>query len=409
MAWWPPLLGLGLFFLLYRYHWPHEWPQIAQAVLGIGLYATPPLLWEILCHTRDSRPHVRKRYGKTDWLRVGVKQIGLTVALALIGFGYWLFPVYTDTFYGPYFEVILHAIPWVVPLMPIYIWWTDRRMAEPKDGLYQWGALCLGQMHHVHWPSLANFWRGWLVKAYFLPMMFIFLLGHFQGVRTPPADGADIFTWYHWLLSFLFLVDVLGGCAGYMLTFKAADTHIRTAEPTMLGWVAAVICYNPFWGLFGSQYFAYSHGFGWERWLRDAPDPLIWAWAGLCLGLIFIYTWATVSFGVRFSNLTYRGLISHGPYQLSRHPAYVSKNLFWWLTALPFVTQTHDPALAIKSTILLLGVSGIYYLRAKTEERHLLRYPEYQAYYSWMDRYGIWDAPLHKLGSRISRAMRWRA
>ena len=34
-------------------------------------------------------------------------------------------------------------------------------------------------------------------------------------------------------------------------------------------------------------------------------------------------------------------------------------------------------------------VSGIYYWRAKTEERHLGMDPEYQAYSAWMTRYGV--------------------
>ena len=36
----------------------------------------------------------------------------------------------------------------------------------------------------------------------------------------------------------------------------------------------------------------------------------------------------------------------------------------------------------------MAAVSGVYYLRAKTEERHLGLDPDYVAYSDWMDRNG---------------------
>jgi hypothetical protein len=59
------------------------------------------------------------------------------------------------------------------------------------------------------------------------------------------------------------------------------------------------------------------------------------AWLVLLTG---IYAWATVAFGFRFSNLTHRGILTHGPYAWTKHPAYVSKNLFWWCAVLPFLS-----------------------------------------------------------------------
>ncbi len=56
--------------------------------------------------------------------------------------------------------------------------------------------------------------------------------------------------------------------------------------------------------------------------------------------LTAIYAWATLAFGIRFSNLTYRGVLTNGPYRFTRHPAYVSKNLFWWLSVLPFMVSS---------------------------------------------------------------------
>ena len=38
---------------------------------------------------------------------------------------------------------------------------------------------------------------------------------------------------------------------------------------------------------------------------------------------------------------------------------------------------------AMRNTILLAAVSGVYYWRAKTEEKHLLADPAYAAYWNW--------------------------
>ena len=86
-----------------------------------------------------------------------------------------------------------------------------------------------------------------------------------------------------------------------------------------------------------------------------------------------VYAWATVAFGLRFSNLTYRGVITHGPYRFTRHPAYLSKNLFWWSASLPFLVTDGGPVEAIRNVVGLSLVSAIYYWRARTEEPRISR------------------------------------
>lgn len=394
---WPPFIGIALYFFIYINGWPKHWQNEFQALLAIGLYALPCLLWEFINHTLATRSTTRKATKLDDVLRVLIKQIGLMTTFGIIVFGYWLLPVYNDKFYSPYFMVLIQAAAGVLLITPFYLWWVDRRQAQPKDGLYQWGAVIIFQFKDVDWKEIANYWRGWLVKAYFLPMMFVFLLGHFNGFISLPGDKATLFNWFYWCISLLFMIDVIGGCAGYMLALKATDTHIRTAEPTMFGWVVAIVCYNPFWGVVGNNYFAYDNGHKWSKWLADAPMTIIAPWAGVCLLLLLTYTLATMAFGVRFSNLTYRGLISHGPYRLTKHPAYFCKNLFWWLTAVPFVATAGGWVAAVQASIMLLMVNGLYYLRAKTEERHLRRYPEYQEYYDWMNENALIDKRLKRV------------
>ena len=111
-------------------------------------------------------------------------------------------------------------------------------------------------------------------------------------------------------------------------------------------------------------------------------------WGVVLVVLTAIYAWATVAFGIRFSNLTHRGILTNGPYAWTRHPAYVSKNLFWWLSALPFLATTGSYVDMIRNTAILAMVSGVYYWRARTEEQHLSEDPAYVDYSAWMDRNG---------------------
>ena len=138
------------------------------------------------------------------------------------------------------------------------------------------------------------------------------------------------------------------------------------------------MCYWPFWGvLFYQFFFKYDSGQQWMKFFETGS--FIWyAWFIAIIGLEFLYALATVAGGIRFSNLTYRGLWNTGPYRWTKHPAYVFKNLSWWLISMPFMQTGWQNAL--RASLLLLGVNIIYYLRAKTEERHLSHYPEYEAY-----------------------------
>jgi steroid 5-alpha reductase family enzyme len=90
-------------------------------------------------------------------------------------------------------------------------------------------------------------------------------------------------------------------------------------------------------------------------------------------------------------------VLTGGPYRLTRHPAYVSKNLFWWSSTLPFFATTHLWSDMVRNTVLMAGVSAVYWWRGCTEARHLAAEdPKYRAYSRWARRH----AP-------VTRALIW--
>jgi protein-S-isoprenylcysteine O-methyltransferase Ste14 len=230
--------------------------------------------------------------------------------------------------------------------------------------------------------------RCWAIKGFFLALMISFLPGNWMLVIQPERSAImnGPLNLALWLGCLTFMVDVTFATAGYMLTMKPLDAHIRSANPLTAAWVAALICYPPFNA--GAPLDYHQGSAEWTYWLDGFP--LIGAGYGFAIvALHIVYAWATVAFGIRFSNLTHRGIITHGPYAWTKHPAYISKNLFWWLTALPFLSVSGSLTDMVRNSAMLAMVSGIYLWRAKTEERHLMADPAYRAYADWIERNGL--------------------
>jgi len=366
-------------------------------------------LWSVLVEKVHRHPSTgidwdRPRPLATSLQVSATKIAGLWATWALIGFLYCLGRWYWD---GQYLFA-MHVIGWaalpIIVLSVPYVLWLDRVLVEPRDHAWHFGAMLIGR---ESWDAdeVKKHWRAWIIKGFFGAFMISILPAGFAAVV-----GAD---WSHIvhdpvqtgnaLFDILFTIDVQIGTVGYLLTLRPLDAHIRSGNPLLAGWLAALICYPPFVYAFmgngGVIQYEYNTA-GWGYWLAG-HNALLWVWAGLLAALTTLYAWATVAFGIRFSNLTYRGVLTHGPYRLSRHPAYLSKNLFWWLSTLPFLVTSHSPVDMIRDTVFLGCVSAIYYWRARTEEAHLLREDaKYREYHAWMQKHGLVTARLARLLGR---------
>jgi len=353
---------------------------IGCAALGIFL---PDLLWQ-----KVQRRSLSATPGPGNWPRVGVKALGLLGSVGFIALLYWMFPEYFQgqPFYGNYYAALKVLLaPWALVALP-YLYWVDRRMREPQDGLWQLGQLLLGRWRGLDLALVGQQLLGWLVKGFFLPLMFTYFCDNLNKLLHYDLKLLHSFQGlYDWAYFFMYFIDVSLVSMTYLMALKATDTQIRSTEPSMFGWVIALVCYQPFWSLIGGQYLAYDPGRAWGEWLHAVP----WAydlWGSAILLLVVLYVWATIAFGGRFSNLTHRGIITNGPYRYTKHPAYLAKNLSWWMISMPFLGGSALEVL--RHCLLLLALNGIYYLRAKTEERHLSRDPVYRQYALWIETHG---------------------
>jgi len=382
-----PLAALVALYVLHQRH--ASGPDAVLLVCAAGVL--PIVLLDVLVlrvHRREATGLDWEKNATPDLARVATKLLGLVATLAPIALAYFVFPEYGD-WYDPFWRLLRRFGLSLVVSAITYVWFVDGQMRDPYDAYWQLGRRLLRHPEDVRPGVLANHARGWLIKAFYLPLFVVFTHNQLNGILT--YDLASLRTsdarLYHFLSDLIYALDVLYATVGYVLSTRLLDTHLRSAEPTMLGWLVALECYSPFWGRLFSPLYLHYEGIGFESWLAGAP-ALRLGWIVAILACEGVYLLATFAFGVRFSNLTHRGILTGGPYRFTKHPAYVAKNLSWWLITLPFIPN-HDVVSAVKSTLGLAGVSTIYFLRAKTEERHLSRDPVYVEYAKWIGEHGL--------------------
>jgi protein-S-isoprenylcysteine O-methyltransferase Ste14 len=360
------------------------WSQGKELALwgGIAALAFLPVIYAF---TMDSCEDAAERLAISR-----VKLVGLWATWAIIGFAYCVLRYY---WLEPYLTAITMigwlAIPLVLLSIP-YVVMLDRRLHDPKDGCWAFGQWLLGQeTDAAQRESIFAHLRTWAVKGFFTAFMVSIVPGIFIDILLRPMDVvlSNPMEFAAFLISFCYIIDVHLATVGYTLTMRPLDAHIREANPYGMAWVAALMCYPPFILMIGDRPLNYEVNIiGWGSWLGGS-EALAWLWAGLLIALTAIYAWATAAFGIRFSNLTHRGILTHGPYAWTRHPAYISKNTFWWLSSLPMLSMTVTDS--IRNTMLLAIISGIYYWRAKTEEKQLLADPAYRDYWNWAQQHAL--------------------
>lgn len=412
--------GLALWVLACRF-WPAivttlglsapaevmDGPSAAMAALLFS--GSAMVAWSLLVEKVHLRPSTGIDWSAPRPLREVVdisitKIAGLWATWAVIGFAYCVARWYWRGQYVFAMEVLETAAPILFIGAIPYVLWLDRVLVNPRDASWHFGAMLIGR---EPWEpaEVKRHALSWLVKGFFCAFMISIVPGGFAAVVRfdwshalhDPVEFATL------LIETMFMIDVQIAMVGYLVTMKPLDAQIRTANPHLSAWVAALICYPPFILMGEGDVLDYRHnGAEWAFWLQGHTG-LLWLWAGALVFLTAVYAWATVAFGLRFSNLTYRGVLTNGPYRFTRHPAYLSKNAYWWLASLPFLTTSGSMVDAIRNTVILGLVSAVYYWRARTEEKHLLAEDaKYREYYAWMAEHGPITATLRKLTRAVT-------
>lgn len=231
-----------------------------------------------------------------------------------------------------------------------------------------------------------------LLKAFFAPLMVFWLIehtahlidnGHYLSNHLSLLRNEFLAVFnshgFWFLLQLILFLDVLFFTIGYLVEMPGLKNKIRSVDPTFFGWAVALACYPPFSDGITGRILA------WQP--VDFPQfaiPAVHISVNfLLLGLMAIYTSATLALNFKASNLTHRGIVASGPYRFIRHPAYTCKNMAWWTGSIPsllaaFETSWWQFLLVLSS---MGGWTLIYTLRALTEEEHLRKVDdEYDRY-----------------------------
>jgi protein-S-isoprenylcysteine O-methyltransferase Ste14 len=323
-----------------------------------------------------------------EWLLNYFAALGV---LALAYTVYTLHPYYRGYFTVAQRQWLEYAFWGYVALLPLYY------MTLPAAHAAKCRLLWRACWHlRVRWPTQQEKVAilAIVVKLFYLPLMIGWLWSHSAELHKH-WDAfllrGGFFPEGYWLLfNFAFLVDVACFTLGYAVEHPKLGNEIRSVEPTVAGWLVTLICYPPFNDV--TRVFL-----GWHS--SDYPDfSALWAQyiaAAAILALMTVYAWASVALWLKASNLTHRGIVEHGPYRWIRHPAYGSKNLAWWIGAIPVLMMQWQagPQAFWFAVFGMAGWTLIYYLRAITEERHLGLDADYRAYCQrvrWRFIPGLW-------------------
>ena len=375
-----------------------------SAIASVLACAIPMVLWSVFVDKVHRNPSTgidwaqRRPWRETIDISL-TKLAGLWATWGLIALTYATMRYYWEGQYEFSMELLERVAPWLLLISVPYMLWLDRRLIEPRDGCYQFGRWLVAPGQPVDGRAIGHHFRAWGVKGFFTAFMLSIVPGNFSSLVTVEMGEvlANPYMTGLWAINLLYLVDVHIATVGYIQTARPLDSHIRTANPYGMAWVAALICYPPFILMNGGPLDYQINGSDWGYWLEGHGNIMI-VWGVVLVGLTAIYSWATMAFGIRFSNLTHRGVLTHGPYKYTRHPAYLSKNLSWWVGSLPFLVTDGGWTEGLRNVVLLGLVSSVYYWRAKTEEKHLLGDPAYQAYWNWAQD----NAPIPRFFARLS-------
>jgi len=260
-----------------------------------------------------------------SWRRVGYREVALIATFAVIGIAYWVFPAFAaKSVVKYYFPFVRFLVLLILVLSIPYFCVMDKLDEEEEDSLCRVGRAIVTRRKTMSRFEFGNYIRSWLVKAFWLSLMqplMVEKIRIFMCYRWERLSGNPLEI-YLMASTCCYAVDLVFASSGYVLNLKLFNTQTRTAEPTLFGWIVTIACYWPFWGvLLYPYFFRYESALHWYDQLFTMGGLGWWAWAAVIVLLELLYALATVSAGIRFSNVTYRGLWNTGPYRLTKHPA----------------------------------------------------------------------------------------
>jgi protein-S-isoprenylcysteine O-methyltransferase Ste14 len=318
---------------------------------------------------RPCAPSVTWQPLKSTAANFATRLAGILAVVASLGSLYWVFPEYSGEFYRPFFRTLAEYWWFLFALGLPILWFECSTDPHPSSSLeYKAGLsvieLAPSRLTRSEWME---FILTWLLRIFFIPVVFAYFCAGVESFWKALSQGGLAGN-FEGIYGLLLMTESAFACVGYLFCTRLLGTQIRSVDKTAAGWVSALACYPPFWSTLTVLYLGKS-GSSWVK-LVEGNEVLQVAYASFILVFMTFFTWANISFGTRFTNLTHRGIIFAGPYRFLRHPAYVSQMIALFAITTPFWRD--NLFLSLQALVMYAAMCAIYYVRAKTEERNLL-------------------------------------
>lgn len=347
------------------------------------MWLRPPLLvaaWIVLLAT--ALPMLGRELARS---RPDTRRSGAMRPLAwLSGFGLATAPFLLV--HGQDTGLFIWSVTWVVvaPAFAIRLALEARRNGSVAGGFPTELGRALLPPDASRLRALAAPARVWALKAIFIPLYAISLVTLLKLCYANPLSGPA--SWLGLAVCFAYLIDLCFGLSGYLMASNSLVPTIRSTQTRLGGWIVCLLCYGPIIVHWPDLEAVIVQEIAWPAVISAYPQVLIGAVA--MLALLLLYVSATVCFGLRFCNLSNRGLISSGPYRWMKHPAYFAHAGNAWI-----ITWVFMPAAGIEldlsQMLVPVALTLLYWLRSVTEEQHMREDPDYVAYAQWIERNGL--------------------
>ncbi len=328
--------------------------------------------------------------------RTLMKLLGIYASIGFVGGLYWLFPEYhfnifqyDNGFYLSYGAAIKLVLPVVIVGALPYVLIVDGAMQQPHDRYYWLGRLLLNKPTEMTCAGLGQHLLSLGCRAFFMALCFVYASNNVNDI----VDGVSLTAnstmveVYQRAFNLIFALVMVITVCGNVLMLRLLGTHARSTDPTIFGWWICLFCFQPFKQFANYYFLPNTVNDPWIDALQNMPFfQSVWA-VGLILILVLGVT-ADVTLGSRYSQLMNRGIVTNGLYRFTKHPSYFAAVLFILFCDMPplMFDETND---ILRSCFSIAGMALVFYLRARTEERHLARDADYVAYALWIEEHGV--------------------
>lgn len=231
------------------------------------------------------------------------------------------------------------------------------------------GVYCINLLCNEYLISM-DYNIGFLKEMFSQAVQYTASEGLFWGIIQYIDDTSDMW------MRFILMITLIIYTFSYLTELELFKNKIKTTDTTPLGIISCLLFFYPF-TIITYQIIPSNT----EELIPVQNLALRTILNILVLVVNFISLLAIARLGAKSGNLTNRGIVTGFPYNIIRHPDYAMQMFYVVLLTIPVLIGAGKSP--VEKIVLVIGALiwiYLYYLRAITEERHLIKDSDYENY-----------------------------